>query len=871
MPITDQNRPAEAASAADFIRLRGASTRNLRSVNVDIPLGRFTVIAGVSGSGKSSLAFDTLFAEGRRRFLLSLSAARRSRLLQLPEPPLESLTGLPPVVCVDQRVAQASPRSIFASTAGIHDYLRLLWARAGTAHCTGCSKTVSSQSVDQIADRLMQFPDRTRMMVLAPLMRAGKGDPQRVIENIIRNGYVRARIDGESTDLSPPPDVESGRPQTIEAVIDRIILRDDVRNRLTDSLRHAVRESEGTCVVTVEQNGIWEDHFFSTRFSCPDCDTAFPAPAPALFRYGSAAAACPDCRGMGIQGIAEESDDLTVFRRRPCSTCRGSRLLPFASVIRFMGDTLQTFLSLTVSEAVRRVSDQTDNNDAGIMQQMSGLSGPQRIVAERTIPEILRRLRCLEDVGLGYLTLDRPTRTLSGGEYQRCRLASCLGTSLQGACFLLDEPTSGLHSRDTQQLLNTLLRLKDNGATVIVVEHDPDVISAADWLIDVGPGAGAEGGRIVYSGPPNDIPDPPQSPTQEWLNRTQGSITSARTEQRSAAALPQRITPVSGPELVIRNARLHNLNNVNAALPLKQFVCVTGVSGSGKSTLIAETLLPVAEAYFNSDRGPDEVQIATACADTECDSVDGLDQLSGVQSAGSLPAHRNERSCLATICGIWNEIRKLFASSRRAKALGLKSSDFSFNSGNGRCPECRGTGFRTVTLELLAPTRVRCEACRGRRFRAGILNVRFKGCSVADVLEMPAQQAAAVFGEINRISGPLELQVQAGLGYLPLGRPTSTYSGGEAQRVRLAAELAASRHRNTGALFILDEPTNGLHAADISTLTKLLRQLTETGNTIVAVEHNLQFIDSSDWRINLGPDSGPDGGRITYSGPTGGF
>lgn len=835
------------ASLGDDIRIRGARTHNLRNVDVDLPLGKLIVITGVSGSGKSSLAFDTLFAEGQRRYLESVSVHTRTLLKQLPRPEVDEVSGLPPTVSVDQRVTTAPSRSTLAVTTEIYDYLRLLFARAGTAHCTGCGQPVSSQSVDEITARVLQRPDRTKLMILSPMVRSRRGAHKDVFERIGRNGFVRARVNGELLDISDVPDLPSTKAHSIDAVIDRIILKDGIEQRLRESIDLAVRESDGTCIICEQVDGVWSDLLFSTKFSCADCNLSFPAPEPRTFSFNSGWGACPDCEGFGIRGIVDDTDDITVFRQAACPTCDGSRLQPFARGVTFLEKSIADFTALSVDAAVELASSwQTQLAEAS-----EQLSSAAMLVARRTLPDIQQRLECLKKVGVGYLSLGRATRTLSGGEFQRARLSACLGTGLHGACFVLDEPTSGLHPRDTQRLLSILTEIRDSGATVVVVEHDGEIMKAADHLIDLGPGAGIEGGELMFSGAPSGSVDSGDSPTAVYL-RGELDCEGSALAVDDAAEQQQRLT--------IRNARRNNLQNVTLEIPLRKLVCVTGVSGSGKSSLIMETLLPVMGASCLRDGNVD-----VAAADAFCDGIDGLSHIQRVIAVDNSPLGRNRRSCIATYSKLWGEMRKLFAKTKDARARGFDARRFSFNTGDGRCSACKGTGLKDVKMAFLPDATVPCPECGGQRFNRATLAVRFAGKNVADVLAMRVDEAVEFFGELGPQRRLMETFRSVGLGYLTLGQQASTFSGGEAQRVKLATEL--SSHRLDPTLFILDEPTSGLHPADVVHLNTLLRSLVTAGHSVIVVEHNVDVMQASDWIIDVGPESGPDGGQIVVAGP----
>ena len=877
-----------AEELTELIRIRGARTHNLKNVDVDIPIGKLVVVTGVSGSGKSTLAFDTLFAEGQRRYLESVAVHTRALLRQMPRAEVDEVTGLPPTVSVDQRANAAPVRSTLATVTEIHDFLRLLYTRAGTAHCTECGKPVVSQSIDRIVEQGLQLPDRTKLMVLAPLVRDSRGAHKDVLDRISRHGFVRARVDDELMDVSEVPELSANHKYTIEAVVDRLIIKDGIDARLRESIDLAVRESDGTCILCRQVDGQWQDEFFSTRFSCPDCNLSFQSPTPAIFSFNSALGACRNCEGLGIRGHVDETSDVTVFRTAPCDVCEGSRLQPFPSRFTFLAITIGAFSAMRVDQARQLVASWQEQVDSELKPETTNdhrLTQQARLVAARTLPDIHDRLCRLEDVGLEYLTLDRPARTLSGGEYQRSRLAACLGSGLYGACFVLDEPTAGLHPRDTHRLLKTLLNMRDEGATVVVVEHDEEIMHAADHLIDLGPGAGADGGELLYSGHPSEIPKDLDTPTARFVKAAgfpsqvvkaaidnSAYVTSCSQSRRSKTDGNQATshhdqlqlfdnasTDEEVPTITIREAGQNNLQDVTVSIPLNHLVCVTGVSGSGKSTLIMDTLLPVAmAACFGQDT-------TTAAADSQCASVDGLDQLQRVVAIDGRPLSRNRRSCVATHSKLWNQIRRLFAQTRQARQAGFKSGRFSFNSGDGRCTECKGTGVQDITMKFLPDATVPCAACRGNRFNQATLAVRFKGKSVADVLDMRIDQAIEFFGEFSAISSVLQVFHDVGLGYLALGQPSSTFSGGESQRVRLATELSTAKLQPK--LFVIDEPTTGLHPADVERLNRLLRGLVDKGHSIVVIEHNLHVMKNSDWIIDLGPDCAENGGRIVFTGP----
>ncbi len=830
-------------------------------------------MTGVSGSGKSSLAFDTLFAEGQRRYLESVSVQTRTLLRQLPRPDVDDITGLAPTISVDQRVSSVPARSTLAVTTEIHDFLRLLYARGGTAHCTGCGCAVQRQSVDQILQRTLLLPVRTRLMILSPMVRGRRGGHRDVLERIARIGFVRARIDGAVVDIAEAKTPDAKKSHTIEAIVDRIVLNDGIAPRLRESIELACRESDGTCIISHEADGQWIEKFCSTRFSCPACDLNFATPEPRSFSFSSPWGACPECTGLGVRGAVNPEQEITTFHHRPCATCQGSRLQSFPSAVTFLSMTIGQFSKLSVADALQTVDgwigtvadvsgstgvSPSQNGDvsgsAGASPSQNGAAGialsqEARLVAERTLPEIRARLKCLDDIGIGYLTLDRPTRTLSGGEFQRARLAAALSSQLHGACLVLDEPTAGLHPRDTQRLLKTLHRLRDAGSTVVVVEHDGDIMRAADWLIDLGPGAGADGGRLLFAGTPADAKQFARSPTGDFLRdalpRVDASRVGSITTSRS---------------LTIRNARLNNLKNVTVDLPLDCLVCVTGVSGSGKSSLITDTLLPIVTAGVIQRR-----DVATAAADARCDGVDGIAQIQRLVSLDQSPLRRSSRSCIATLCNVWNDVRRLFTKTREARARGFSAQHFSFNSGEGRCSDCRGSGMRNVRMSFLPDAVVPCPTCHGLRFNAAVRSIHFRDRSVADILNMRVDEASEFFREFQKLHSVLDTFRSVGLGYLTLGQQATTFSGGEAQRAKLASELAAPTPQHT--LYLLDEPTCGLHPADVACLMNHLRQLVKSGHSVVVIEHNPDVVRCSDWILEIGPDSADQGGEIVFAGP----
>jgi excinuclease ABC subunit A len=918
----------------DEIRIRGARAHNLKNIDVDLPRNRLTVITGLSGSGKSSLAFDTLYAEGQRRYVESLSAYARQFLQLMEKPDVDLIEGLSPAISIEQKAASHNPRSTVGTVTEIHDYLRLLFARAGTPHCPRHpERALDAQSVSQMVDRVLALPADTRVMILAPLANGRKGEQQALFADLTAQGFVRVRVDGLVHELDALPTLDKNRRHEIEVVVDRLRVRPELRGRLAESFETALAQGDGRAIaVEMDRADGGGEHPFSARFACPVCDFALPELAPRIFSFNNPAGACPRCDGLGqigffdparvvthpglslsagairgwdrrnqfyfqmiaslaahygfdvdapfeslpphvrevvLYGSGEESisfhylsdNGRTVAKKHPfegivpnlerrfrdtesvavreellkyranrvCPDCGGARLTPAARHVRVGGLSVADVAQLPLSRCLAFF--------AGLR-----LGGQRALIAEKIVAEIIARLRFLANVGLDYLSLDRAACTLSGGEAQRIRLASQIGSGLTGVMYVLDEPSIGLHQRDNGRLLETLRQLRDLGNTVIVVEHDEDSIRSADHLVDMGPGAGEHGGEIIASGPPEAVIANPVSITGAWL------------AGRRKIALPKRVRPDVGCMVRIVGARGNNLKNLDVEIPLGLFTCITGVSGSGKSTLINDTLGACAARQLNganAEAAPHE-------------AIVGLEALDRVIDVDQSPIGRTPRSNPATYTGLMTPIRELFAGVPEARARGYGAGRFSFNVKGGRCEACQGDGMIRVEMHFLPDIYVPCDSCHGRRYNRETLEIRYKGRNIFEVLEMSVDQARDFFGASPVIARKLETLVDVGLGYIRLGQSATTLSGGEAQRVKLALELSK---RDTGrTLYLLDEPTTGLHFQDIDLLLRVLRRLRDSGNTVVVIEHNLDVIKTADWIVDLGPEGGNGGGELICAG-----
>jgi excinuclease ABC subunit A len=931
---------------SDRIVVRGAREHNLKNLDVEMPRDRLIVITGLSGSGKSSLAFDTIYAEGQRRYVESLSAYARQFLGQMEKPDVDQIDGLSPAISIDQKGSSRNPRSTVGTVTEVYDYLRLLFARIGRMHCPICGREIARQTVEQIIDQLYEFPEGTKLMLLAPLVRDRKGEHEKLLAGAKQGGFVRVRVDGKLRDLDEKIDLEKKLKHSIEIVVDRLVVRrtdDDGTprpdaSRMADSIETALRLSDGTLLVHLPDDGPkGSDRLFSERFACPEHGGSFEEPAPRNFSFNSPHGACPACTGLGsrleidpelvlpnpslslaegavlpwrrmvataswfaqildavadrygfrtdtpVGELSEEAREIllrgnhgervTVHYRsrqgqehsysttfegvlpnlerryretsseatkteierymttRPCPTCGGMRLKPES-------------LSVTVGD--RNIIETTRLAVTDALAWYAGLSDlltdRENQIARQVLKEIRARLGFLVDVGLDYLTLDRASGSLSGGEAQRIRLATQIGSSLMGVLYILDEPSIGLHQRDNDRLIATLMRLRELGNTLIVVEHDEETIRAADWVIDIGPGAGEHGGELIHSGPLAELLQSPRSITAAYLRGDR------------AVPVPARRRRGSGEWLTVRGARENNLRGVDIAFPLGRFVAVTGVSGSGKSSLVTQILYPALAARIWGARERPGAH----------DAIDGIDRIDKVIEIDQSPIGRTPRSNPATYTGLWAPLRELLAAVPESRLRGYLPGRFSFNVKGGRCEACEGAGIVQIEMHFLPDVYVQCEVCKGKRYNRETLEIHYKGHNVAEILEMTVDEALAFFSAVPSIRNKLQTLHDVGMGYIHLGQPATTLSGGEAQRVKLATELSK---RATGqTLYILDEPTTGLHFDDVARLLQVLGRLVEAGNTVVVIEHNLDVIKSADWVIDLGPEGGAAGGDLVAAG-----
>ncbi len=915
------------------IIVKGARANNLKNIDVTIPRDKLVVMTGVSGSGKSSLAFDTIYAEGQRRYVESLSSYARMFLGQMDKPDVDYIEGLSPAISIDQKTTSKNPRSTVGTVTEIYDYLRLLWARAGTPHCPNCGKEIRQQTIDQIIDQVLALPEGTRIQVMAPVIRGKKGEHAKVFEDAKRSGYVRARVDGSLYELDEEIKLEKNKKHSIEIIVDRLIIRPDIRQRLTDSVETAAKLSGGLVIVNLLREE--KDLSFSQNYACEDCGISMEELTPRMFSFNNPFGACPTCTGLGNQlkadpalmiqdggksildgaiqasgwnnirgdgisrmyfdalskkykfsltepwnSLSDEAKNIILYgtkgetlelhydqprgkgvlkqafegicnniERRyketqsdasrkeleelmsecPCPDCQGRRLRKESLAVTVGEKNIYEFTTLSVEDALIWMDGLT-------------LTEQQMLIADRILKEIRSRLGFLKSVGLGYLTLARSAGTLSGGESQRIRLATQIGSSLMGVLYILDEPSIGLHQRDNDKLLATLKNLRDLGNSLIVVEHDEDTMRAADYLIDIGPGAGVHGGQVVAAGTPAEVMANPDSLTGQYLSG------------KKKIEVPAVRRPGNGKVLKVIGAAENNLRHIDVEFPLGTFTVVTGVSGSGKSSLVNEVLFKRLGAEL----------MRMKVRPGKCDRIEGIEQLDKVVNIDQSPIGRTPRSNPATYTGLFNDIRDLFASTQEAKSRGYGQGRFSFNVRGGRCEACSGDGLLKIEMHFLPDIFVPCEVCKGRRYNRETLEVRYKGKNIADVLDMTVDEALDFFSALPKLKKRLQTLQDVGLGYVKLGQPSTELSGGEAQRVKLATEL--SKQATGKTIYILDEPTTGLHSDDVRKLLEVLQRLVDAGNTVVVIEHNLDVIKCADHLIDLGPEGGDGGGTIVVTG-----
>lgn len=918
----------------DKIVIKGAKEHNLKNINIEIPRDKLVVITGLSGSGKSSLAFDTLYAEGQRRYVESLSAYARQFLGLMEKPDVESIDGLSPAISIDQKTTSKNPRSTVGTVTEIYDYIRLLYARIGVPYCPKCGKKIEKQTIDQIIDSILALEEGTRIQVLAPIVRGRKGEFVKQLQEFQKEGFVRARVDGEMVELSDDLDINRKKKHNIELIVDRLVINDDIRSRLTESVETALKHANN--IVIIDDATHKKEMLFSQNYACPDCGISFEELTPRMFSFNNPFGACPSCTGIGylmkidedliipdknktlydgvkafgssvmkrgdtmakmyfesiarhygveikgvpikklprdflekiLYGTGDEEIDFeytsaagtrrftapfegvlpTLERRHnetksqgmrafyemymsdsPCPECHGARLKKE---------------SLSVKVGDKNINELTDMSINKIKDYLNSLelNAKDRMIADQIFKELNKRLQFLIDVGLEYLTLSRSAGTLSGGEAQRIRLATQIGSGLTGVLYILDEPSIGLHQRDNDRLLATLKHLRDLGNTVLVVEHDEDTMYAADQIIDIGPGAGVHGGNVMAQGTAEEVKLVPDSITGQYLSG------------RKQILVPKKRRKSNGKAIEVKGATEHNLKNINVKFPLGQFICVTGVSGSGKSTLVNEILYKtIARDLNGSNEKPGK-----------CKEVKGLQNIDKIINIDQSPIGRTPRSNPATYTGVFDFIRDLFAGTNEAKMRGYDKGRFSFNVTGGRCEACNGDGILKIEMHFLPDIYVPCEVCKGKRYNKETLEVKYKGKTISDVLDMTVEEALEFFKNLPRIKNKIQTLYDVGLGYIKLGQPSTTLSGGEAQRIKLATELSKKATGKT--LYILDEPTTGLHIADVHRLVDILQRLVDTGNSIIVIEHNLDLIKTADYIIDLGPEGGDGGGEIVAVG-----
>jgi excinuclease ABC subunit A len=807
----------------EFIVIKGAREHNLKNIDISIPREAITVITGPSGSGKSSLAIDTIYAEGQRRYVESLSAYARQFIEQLRKPDVDYIEGLSPSIAIDQKTIYKSPRSTVGTTTDIYDYMRVLYTRIGKAYCYNCGSTISKQESRDIIDSVMSLPQGSRLQILAPIVRDRKGEYRKELLEMRREGFIRARIDGEMMDLTQDITLRKHKRHTIEIVIDRLIIKPGIERQIKDAIETALTYSDTVVINLIEKH---KDILFSKAAVCLNCGISYPEITPMFFSFNSRQGACPRCKGLGFENL--EEDSLEVEEYKYCRLCGGLRLRKEALSIKIQDMNIGEFAKMSVKDALFFIRDLK-------------LTEREQIIASRVLKEVKDRLYFLEKVGLDYLTLDRSSLTLSGGEAQRIRLATQLGSSLTGVLYILDEPSIGMHPRDCKNLFESLSSIRDAGNTVIVVEHDEETIRWADNVVDMGPGAGLRGGWVVATGRPEEIEKNEKSITGKYLS---GSVL---IEVPFVRREPKDFIKIIG-------AREFNLKDINVNIPLGTFICVTGVSGSGKSTLVLEILYKaICKEIYGSRLIPGRHK-----------EIIGTDKIDRVICVDQSPLGKTPRSNPATYTGVFLFIRELFAQVSDSKIRGYTPSRFSFNLSGGRCESCRGDGLIKVEMHFLPDVYILCDTCKGKRYNKETLEIRYKGRNIAEVLEMTVSEALQFFSSIPHIRQKLELLEDIGLGYLQLGQPASTLSGGEAQRVRLSKELGK---KSTGStLYILDEPTTGLHFVDIQRLLNVIDSLVKLGNTVIIIEHNLDVIKAADHVIDLGPEGGEEGGRVVAEG-----
>lgn len=812
----------------DTIEIKGARQNNLKNINVSIPRNKLVVITGVSGSGKSSLAFDTLYAAGQRRYLESLSSYARAFLGTMDKPDVDSIEGLSPAIAIEQKSTNRNPRSTVGTITQVYDYYRLLFARIGVPHCPICGRVISEQSIDQIVSSIMAWDEGTKIEILSPVVRAKKGEHQKVLDDARENGFARVRIDGVMAMLEDVGTLSKQQKHTIELVVDRLILSTAVKERLTGSVETALDASGGIIIVIKRlPDGTSSEVFFSQKSACPICAVSIPELTSKLFSFNNPYGACPTCQGIGR--VLKEDKGYFQIYGGTCPDCNGKRLRSEALCVTINDLNIDQLCNMSIAETCN-------------FFDTIKLSEYENSVVETIITEIKSRLAFLIDVGVGYLCFSREAATLSGGESQRLRLAACLGSALCGVMYVLDEPSIGLHQSDNEKLLLTLEKLRNMGNTVIVVEHDEETLRRADYLIDIGPRAGVNGGNLVASGSPAQVAQCSDSFTGQFLS---GAI---------KMDIPKERRKGNGNFLTIKGAKEHNLQNITLQIPLGAFVCITGVSGSGKSTLVNCVLYP----YLSNKLMGSNLSLGA------CDGVTGEEFLDKVININQEPIGRSPRSNPATYTSVFNDIRDIFASTQTSKALGFTKSRFSFNVAGGRCETCQGSGVVKIAMDFLSDVYVKCDVCGGKRFNSATLGVLYKGKNISDVLNMTIDEATDFFAAIPHLARKLNTLQKVGLGYIKLGQNALSLSGGEAQRVKLANELARVSTGKT--LYIMDEPTTGLHFCDVKVLMKVVQSLVDAGNTVIMIEHNLDAIRQADYIIDMGPGGGKFGGNIVSKG-----